>query len=260
MEIMKGTLFPHRSAAWIGALALIFTPFVSSHAEDFSSLLSLFGRKQIDPSIPVEYRRSFKTTRNDVVMVFDGTHWHSLSKFAVGDSTRQLQNFCDALTRSDREEAVIPRGFQYAAGGDGRVYLVKAAYAPRPQPVVFSKPRTTASTPSMKKKTSSPETVRKAIVSKAAAAPPAKPARNADGTFHTSVGNVLMTPKDNQWEGKAPADSRDGLSAPDFCVKAAASDRLKGRLPSGYTYVLLADDTLLAVPKDSDIVRAAAQR
>lgn len=263
MVIMKAPRSLKSTPVLFSVLALTLASAISASASEFPAMISLFGRKNVDPSIPSEYRRSFKTTRNDVVMVFDGTHWHSLSKFAVNDSPRQLQNFCDALTRSDRALAVIPGGFQYVAGGDGRVYLVKAAYTPsvreRTQPVVASKPRTVASTTVKKRSPSAtPKSeVRKAVVPTAVAAAPLS-VLATDGSYHTEMGNVLMKPKGDQWEGRAPAGVRDGLSAPVFCQKAAASDRIKGRLPSDYTYVMLADDTLLAVPKDSEIGRSAA--
>lgn len=263
MEIMKVPFSLQSTSVLRSVLALTVASAISASASEFPAMISLFGRKPVDPSIPTEYRRSFKTTRNDVVMVFDGTHWHSLSKFAVNDSPRQLQNFCDALTRSDRALAVIPGGFQYVAGGDGRVYLVKAAYTPmvreRSQPVVASKPRTVASASTKKRSSPAAPTpeVRKAVIPTAAAAAPLS-ALASDGSYHTTMGNVLMKPNGDQWEGRAPASVRDGLSAPVFCQKAAASDRIKGRLPSDYTYVLLADDTLLAVPKDSEIGRSAA--
>ena len=266
METMKAHLFS-KGASVVMAVVLSSGSAASAASNSFPDVLSLFRSKAVDPTIPENYRHSFKTSRNNVVMVFDGTHWHSLSNRAVNGTPREQRSFCDALTRSDRSQGVIPSGFQYVPGGDGRVYLVKASYSPpayepvakksveskpvaRSREISRSKPRTLALA------ATSSEVVRRAIVNPPKEeAPPSAPL--SDGSYRTAMGDVLMTPNGDQWEGRAPASIREGLRAPDFCAKAAASDRLKGRLPTDYTYVLLADDTLLAVRCSAEIVRAA---
>lgn len=253
----------------VTAALLCLGSVASGASNPFPDVLSLFRTKNVDPSIPESYRHSFKTSRNNVVMVFNGDHWQSLSNRAVNGSAQQQRTFCDALTRSDRAQGVIPSGFQYVPGGDGRVYLVKSLSAsPAYEPLVVRKPVEARPAPKSREVVSrskpklaaaiaqSGETVRRAIVTpvkqETASALP-----SPDGTYRTAMGDVLMRPNGDQWEGYAPATVRDGLRAPDFCAKAAASDRIKGHLPPDYTYVLLADDTLLAVRRESEIVRAA---
>ncbi|MBL9142715.1 MAG: hypothetical protein JNM99_03440 [Verrucomicrobiaceae bacterium] len=258
-----------KGASVVTALVLLLGSVAFAASNPFPDVLSLFRSKNVDPSIPESYRHSFKTSRNNVVMVFNGDHWQSLSNRAVNGPAHQQRTFCEALTRSDRSQGVIPSGFQYVPGGDGRVYLVKSISSPPAyEPVVVRKP--TESRPSTRSRevvsrskpklpavaATSGETVRRAIVTPVKQElPTAMPA--ADGSYRTAMGDVLMKQNGDQWEGYAPADVRQGLRAPDFCAKAAASDRLKGRLPADYTYVLLADDTLLAVRRESEIVRAA---
>ena len=88
----------------------------------------LFGSNEgVDMSIPPYYRRSFSTSRNQVVMVFQRTYWRSLTNKAAKGSIWQQQNFCDLLTRSDQAARRIPRGFRYETTGDGRIYLLKAS-------------------------------------------------------------------------------------------------------------------------------------
>lgn len=258
-----------KGASMVTVVLLSLNSVVFAASNPFPDVLSLFRAKKVDPTIPESYRHSFKTSRNNVVMVFDGDHWHSLSDRAVHGSDYQQRTFCDALTRSDRSQGVIPAGFQYVPGGDGRVYLIRSFNAPPAyEPVVVKKPA--QSRPAARSRevvsrakpqlpalaASSGEVVRRAIVTPVKqeptlAAPP------TDGSYRTAMGDVLMKRNGDQWEGYAPVSLRHGLRAPDFCAKAAASDRLKGRLPADYTYVLLADDTLLAVRRESEIVRAA---
>lgn len=258
-----------KSASVVTAVLWSLGSIASAATNPVPDVLSLFRSKNVDPSIPEGYRHSFKTSRNNVVMVFNGDHWQSLSNRAVNGPAHQQRTFCEALTRSDRSQGVIPHGFQYVPGGDGRVYLVKSfAAAPAYEPVVVKKPsesrsstksrevvsRSKAQLPSMA--ASSGEMVRRAIVTPVKQDPPTSLPAD-DGSYRTAMGDVLMKRNGDQWEGYAPASLRHGLRAPDFCAKAAASDRLKGRLPADYTYVLLADDTLLAVRRESEIVRAA---
>jgi hypothetical protein len=257
-----------KSASVLAAVMLSWGSAASAAAIPYPDAFSFFKSKTVDPTIPEDFRHSFKTSRNNVVMVFDGTHWHSLSNRAVDGSPQQQRAFCDALTRSDRSQGVIPRGFAYVAGGDGRVYLVKSSYIPpAAEPEVVKKPA--ASKPVARSRevsrskpkqlamaAASGEVVRRAIVTPVKQEPLA-PAPMSDGSYRTAMGDVLMKSNGDQWEGHAPTSIRQGLRAPDFCAKAAAMDRLKGRLPADYTYVLLADDTLLAVRREAEIVRAA---
>ena len=258
-----------KGASVVTAVWLSLGSVASAASNPDPDVRSLFRSKNVDPSIPESYRHSFKTSRNNVVMVFNGDHWQSLSNRAVNGSAHQQRTFCDALTRSDRSQGVIPSGFQYVPGGDGRVYLVKSINpVPAYEPVVVRKPaesrtstrsrevvtRSKPKLPAMA--AASGEVVRRAIVTPVKQEPPT-PMPVDHGSYRTAMGDVLMKRNGDQWEGHAPADVRQGLGAPDFCAKAAASDRLKGRLPADYTYVLLADDTLLAVRRESEIVRAA---
>ena len=81
----------------------------------------------VDSSIPEGYRRSFSTSRNEVVMKFEGTHWRSLTKRAAKGSLWQQHDFCQLLTRSDLASGKIPAGFRYETTGDGRIYLLKTS-------------------------------------------------------------------------------------------------------------------------------------
>lgn len=91
------------------------------------SLVPAIGaeRGDFDSTIPAEYRRSFATSRNHVVMVFQSTHWRSLTTKAAKGTMEQQQTFCELLTRSDRTSGRIPYGFHYDTIGDGRIYLLR---------------------------------------------------------------------------------------------------------------------------------------
>lgn len=112
-------------------LALILT--VSSVAPVMATEQGVLGRTfashraGVDTGIPEAYRRSFSTSRNEVVMVFQGTHWRSLTKKAARGSWDQQMEFCNRLTRSDLATGKIPYGFRYETNGDGRVYLLRNA-------------------------------------------------------------------------------------------------------------------------------------
>ncbi len=248
----------------LAALAVtVSTSSLGTAAEgSFLDDITWFGRQDPDPSIPENYQRSFKASRNDIVMVFEGSRWRSLTTHAVSGSTSNQSAFCQTLTKSDRQLGIIPSGFQYSPGGDGRIYLVKSQATPAviestPEPVVEKKPAVEEKKP----------TVRRAVVSTTTEVKrPAVPVRvrvhtpKPEGSYRTTLGNVLMVPKDGHWEGSAPKEKRGGLPAPEFCGKAAARDRLSGRLPYDHTYVLLADDTLVALPRSSQLARVAQAR
>ena len=225
--------------------------FTATSAGAFS-LDGLFGRREVDQGIPEYQRRSFKTSRNDIVMVFEGTRWHSLSERAVSGAPAQQQSLCVALTRSDREQDLIPAGFSYTTDGSGRLYLVRTG--PTPPPVISDGPRFV----------SARVEPRPVVTAAAALAPEPVPApvRRVDASggaksYRTAVGDVLMKPRDGCWVGYAPPKIRRGLTAPQFCAMASARDRLKGTLSHNYAYVLLADDRLVAVPRENRLARMA---
>lgn len=235
---------------------LLSTSFSTASDGPFLDGIPFFGKREVDPTIPERFRKSFKSTRSDIVMVFEGTRWHSLTNRAAKGSSSQQNAFCESLTRADRQRALIPAGFRYTPGGDGRVYLVKTAS----EPVVADIPPP-ARIPA-KTETQPKETIRRAIVTSpakpkaVAAQTPVAPA----GSYRTALGNVLMVQKGDHWEGRAAKEKRGGLSAPEFCDRAAARDRLSGRLSQDHTYVLLADDTLIALPRSSQLARVADAR
>lgn len=262
-------------------LALVMSAAMPGTASEGSFLdeITWFGKKTVDPSIPENYQRSFKTSRNDIVMVFEGSRWRSLTDRAVTGASSDQHSFCVALTKSDRKQGLIPSGFEYAAGGDGHIYLLKTQQTPveasDPGPVLqtASPVKASPSQPavSVKKKARVPEK-KPSVPHTVASAPETArhPAASASkslrqegmqkGSYRTTLGNVMMIPQGGHWEGRAPKDKRGGLAAPEFCGQAAARDRLSGRLPYDHTYVLLADDTLVAVPRTSQLARVAQAR
>lgn len=266
-------------ASCSAALALVIVAAMPGRASGGSLLdeITWFGRKTVDPTIPENYQRSFKASRNDIVMVFEGSRWRSLTDHAVTGSGSAQESFCAALTKSDRKQGLIPSGFEYAAGGDGHIYLLRTHQAPVETPAPEMTPRPAlpekAAPPppvSVKKalvpekKPSQPRTVvstaEKARQPAARTGPSHAPEPAQEGSYRTTLGNVMMVQKAGHWEGRAPRDRRGGLAAPEFCGQAAARDRLSGRLPYDHTYVLLADDTLMAVPRTSQLARVAQAR
>ena len=253
MVIMATSFDSGKFLMALGIGALITAPLTQASASSALQGLPFFSKRELDSTIPEQHRHSFKSSRNNIVMVFEGTHWHSLGSRAVTGSMQQQRVFCEALTRSDRSLALIPRGFSYSPGLDGRVYLLKTVH----EPVVAE-----SSAPQTKEVTKN-ETIRRAIVP-AAAKPANKPKvrvqQAASDSYRTDLGNILMVAKGDNWVGRAPESVRGNLSAPAFCDKAAARDRLKGLLPSDYTYVLLEDDTLVALSRMSGLARLADAR
>lgn len=230
----------------IGVILAIL--LLSANPAGAFSLDSLFGRREVDEGIPEYQRRSFKSSRNDIVMVFDGTHWHSLSERAVAGAPGQQQALCAALTRSDREQGLIPGGFSYTTDGTGRLFLVRTG----PTPIANDGPRFVTARVEPRPVIAAPLAPEPApLVSPRAAS------TGGAKSYRTSVGDVLMKSQDGYWVGYAPAKVRGGLTAPQFCAMAAARDRLKGTLAYDHAYVLLSDDRLVAVPRETRLARLA---
>src|SRR6218665_1652450 len=106
----------------IAALLVVAASAVPAIATEPGVIGRTFSTTQgeVDPAIPEIYRRSFSTSRNEVVMVFEQTHWRSLTKRAAKGSFEQQLEFCQHLTSSDRSTGKIPYGFRYETNGDGR--------------------------------------------------------------------------------------------------------------------------------------------
>lgn len=114
--------------SYVVAAALVILTSISAMGTERqgSSIGRFFNRDAgVDTSIPAEYRRTYSTSRNQVVMVFQRTFWRSLTNKAAKGSHAQQQAYCDLLTRSDLASGRIPYGFRYETPGDGRIYLLR---------------------------------------------------------------------------------------------------------------------------------------
>lgn len=256
-------------AAGMGA-ALLANPSRSA-AADVTDIwpISMLKKHESDPAIPESYRRSYKSSRSDIVMMFRGSYWESATKQAARGPMYQQRAFCDVLTESDRLTALIPPGYRYMPAGDGHVLLVRAngsspaddarSVAARDNTTrewqVSAKPQ-----PKTEAVTYTKPAAPKQEIEEVRYAEAAHPDAVKWEPFTTLGGQIKMSFKGDHWVGRVPVAARNGLPAGEFCERLARIDHARGVLPPSYSYVLIGDGTLAAVASDSLTARLSEQR